>query len=447
MKINFIFVGIGIFAMGIHAYGAAAATGEDNGKKGATFDVSGFGSMMFGQVVSGHAYSRFGEKRISHAWQDFYKGDIVVTGYLNDWFRTKVGLEVRSSFPIYSPSDDDKLRTMKMETFRLQYRPTLPTAEGIALFNFRNQSSLCVESGIFQYNFNPEIKNLGNYLYRGVAYPLYLETKLDYPWYDMAGIRGEYGFLDNRAKVGVIVNSMINHPPYNDFSLGLTASYTLPNKAVDMGAGICFDRLLSINKDATEAKGLYTQEGYDSSWTLRSTKLDTRFSFDLKPLIGNPDILGLQDAKLYGEMAILGFKDPNYLGDSTFTSTLFHRMPILLGINLPVFKILDLFSIEIEYFDSPYSNDWWGQYGSPSPAPVFSSSSLDSEWRENYKTKDNVKWTVYMKKSFNKFDIVGIFANDHTIYDTYSAVSYSNTEQSLRTSGNWHWYIKLQYNL
>jgi hypothetical protein len=74
-------------------------------------------------------------------------------------------------------------------------------------------------------------------------------------------------------------------------------------------------------------------------------------------------------------------------------------------------------------------------------------SSTDSVWQDIYKNKDNFKWTVYLKKSFSKFDLITIFANDHTIYDTYNAETQPNTEQSLRKPGDWHWYIKLQYNL
>jgi hypothetical protein len=458
------FACIGILAIGIQAQESESTGGEsgteekgsayntpaketestnsaqNEGKKSA-FTISGSGNLMFGQVVSGYAFARAGSNHMDHQWQDFYGGNIFVTTHPSDWLTTKVGLEARSAFPITSTS------SIMKETFRVQYRSFLPIAEGIFKWNFENQTSLLIESGIFPYNFNPEIKNLGNYLYRGVAYPLYLETKLDYPYYDMAGIRAEYGFLDNTLKVGAILNSVINHAPFFDFSLGFTATYTLPNKVFEIGAGICFDRLLSVDDDATNCVKSYSQAGYDTSWTLKSTKLDTRVTFDLKPLIGNPECFGAQDAKIYGECAILGFKDPKYFIDSTFNYSLANRMPLLVGVNLPVFKILDLLSVEFEFFKSPYMNDWWGLYdGNPSPVPFYS-PSWDSTWKENYKTKDNFKWTVYAKKSFGKFDVIGLFANDHIFYDTYSAESQSNTEQSLRTNKNWHWYVKLQYNL
>jgi hypothetical protein len=440
------FVFIGILSMGLYAQESEAtepASGDEQqpAKHTPKYEFSGSGNFMFGQVVSGHAFGKGNENLIDHQWQDFYGGNIFATSYPTEWLTTKIGLEVRSSFPITA------VTSIMRETYRVQYRSFLPRAEGILHWDFGNQSSLFIESGIFPYNFNPEIKNFGNYLYRGIAYPLYLETKLDYPWYDMLGMRTEYAFLDNQVKVGAIVNSAITHAPFYDFSMAFTASYTTPEKVFEVAAGIDFDRVFSVNSYVTDSKANYSKSGYDSvNWTLRSTKLDTRATFDIKPLFGNPGIMGKLDAKLYAEVAILGFKDPDYFHDTTFTPSLFHRMPILFGVNFPCFKVLDVFSLELEYFNSPYSNDWWGNYSQPSPVPVHDPATPLSVV-ENYKTKDNLKWSVYVKKSFSKFDIIGIFANDHTIYDTYSAEAQINTEQSLRTEKDWHWYLKLQYNL
>jgi hypothetical protein len=447
MRTLFLFVVlIGVMAVGLQAQEAATGDGKaiteegKNEKQGKKYEITGASNIMLGQMVSGHSFGRGKDNQTFHQWQDFYGGDISATANSTEWLTTKIGLEVRSSFPITA------VTSIMRETYRVQYRPFLHAAEGIFHWNFENQSSLFIESGIFQYNFNPDIRNLGNYLYRGIAYPLYLETKLDYPWVDLFGVRAEYAFLDKQVRVGAIVNSAIVHAPFYDFSLAFTASYTSPNKVLDIGAGLCFDRLFSVNDYITDAHSEYPVPGFDSSWTLRSTKLDTKASLDIKRLMGNLDIFGSNEAKVYGEMAILGFKDPQYSPDSTFASTLFHRMPVLVGINIPTCKILDLLTFEVEYFNSPYSNDWWGNFSDPSPVPV-NDPSTDSTWRENYKTNDNIKWSIYVKKSFSKFDIIGILANDHTIYDTYSAESQTNTEQSLRTPKDWHWYIKLQYNL
>lgn len=102
---------------------------------------------------------------------------------------------------------------------------------------------------------------------------------------------------------------------------------------------------------------------------------------------------------------------------------------------------------EVEYCKNPYANNWWGgQNGEPSPEPRDVSEE-DSVWNDNYKNLDNLKWTFYVKKSFSKFDIIAMFANDHTFYETRNAENQTYTEQTLRTNKDWHWYLKLQYNL
>jgi hypothetical protein len=317
----------------------ASAASENGGTIPALrLDATGAGYIMFGQVVSGYSYGRNKDNPIDHRWLDFYGGNIIINSTPNDWFEAKVGMEVRSAFPITTTSGIMK------ETFRIQYRSFLPRAEGIFHKDFGSFCSLVLESGIFQYNFNPDIKNLGNYLYRGIAYPLFLETKLDYPWSDLMGIRGQVGFFDNQLKLEVILNSAITHAPFYDFSLALIPTYTTPNKMLEIGLGVCFDRLFSVDENATMAKNFYAQ-GMDSSLSLKSTKLDSRIMFDPKPLFGNPEFFGRQDCKIYGEAALLGLTDPKYFpSDSTFKPTLLHRLPILFGINVPGFKIMDLIS-------------------------------------------------------------------------------------------------------
>jgi hypothetical protein len=401
--------------------------------------VTGNGNIMFGQVVSGYAFGRTKENYVNHRWQDFYSGRVNITSRPNDWLTAVVCPEVGSAFPLTATSGIMK------ETYKLQYRALLQRAE--ALFNWQfNTISFMGEVGLMEYTFNPEVKNLGNYLYRAAAYPFFMKTKLDYPYSNLMGIRGDIGLMDNQLKLGLLVNSIIHQAPFYDISVGLLASYNTPNKLFDAGFGICFDRVFSVDDaatDATQSKKL--GDITDSSLTLRSTKIDVRACLDLKKFLGDADFFGPNDAKIYGEAAVIGLKDPDYFpADSIITPSLMNRLPIMVGFNIPTFKILDLFSIELEYCKYPYSYDWWGGLGQPSPMPV---QTFDTTWQTNYREKDNFKWTIYLKKSFSHFDVIAFFANDHMLYDTYSAENQPNTEQSLRTNKDWHWYIKLQYNL
>jgi hypothetical protein len=425
-----------IFANFIWAQEADEETPEKQPEK---ISISGNGNIMFGQVVSGYAFGHTKENYVAHRWQDFYSGRINITSRPNDWLTAVICPEVGSAFPLTATSGIMK------ETYKLQYRALLQRAE--AMFNWQfNTLSLSGEVGLMEFTFNPEVKDLGNYLFRASAYPFYMKTKLDYPYSNLMGFRGDIGLMDNQLKLGVLISSITYQAPFYDISLGLLASYNTPNKLFDAGLGICFDRALSVDNDATDATELKRQgQITDSSLTLRSTKIDVRACLDLKKFLGDPDFFGPNDAKIYGEAALVGMKDPDYFpADSIITPSLMNRLPIMVGFNIPTFKILDLFSFEVEYCKYPYSYDWWGNLGQPSPVPY---QTFDSTWQENYREKDNLKWTIYLKKSISHFDIIAFIANDHMLYDTYNAENQPNTEQSLRTNKDWHWYIKLQYNL
>ncbi len=413
---------------------------------GRNITITGNGYMMFGQVVTGYAFGRMGSNRLKNHWQNFYAGRINAISQPTDWFTTKISLEIASSFPIIRES------TIMKETYRLQARPFLPQAVGIFDLNFDDYlvSSMLFECGLMEYAFNPHVKNLGNYMYRSFPYPLNISTKLDYIYSNLLGMRVQGGTLGNQLKLGAIINSIINQSPFFDMNVSLYASYSDPQKVVDASAGICFDRIIALNDTLTRAIQSWPVIG-DTTLSLKGTKLDAYVSIDIKKILnldaGDNGLFGKNDLKIYTEAALIGLKDPDYYpNDTTITPSLLNRLPVMLGVNLPVFKILDLLSVEVEWLKYPYANDWWGFSFSqpPTPKPFYPS---DSTWRKIYKNGDNWKWTVYIKKSISKFDLLLFFANDHVRYETYSVESHQFTEQSLRRNTNWHWYVKLQYNL
>jgi hypothetical protein len=409
--------------------------------------IKGSGSIMFGQIAKGHSHGKASDWPLDHHWQSFYAGriDAISKPKDCDWFTAKIGLEIGSAFPVLRETNIMK------DIFKTQQRPFLPQAVGIFDFDINNISCL-IESGMMEYTFNPDVKNLGNYMYRSTAYPLNLRTKLDYIYSNLMGIRAQAGFINNQVKVGMIMNSIIDAPPFFDMNLGFYASYTNGNKLIDAAFGLVFERVIAIDDSITDCKKLKNRLG-DSTATMRGTKIIGRATFDIKQLLGNNSIFGPNDAKIYAEGAILGLKDPdfyNYQANPIYPKTsLLNRIPLMLGINIPTFKILDHLSVELEYCNYPYPFDWWGSLNSPSPKPDFPSGSTlkDTTWRDIYLHKDNLKWTFYLKKSISNFDIIAMAANDHILYETYQAESHTFTEHSLRGEKNWHWYIKLQCRL
>jgi len=419
-------------------YADVTLTDDDGEKK---IQIGGNGYMMFGQLVSGHSYQVQGAQEKSKTWMNNYSGRIDITSMPVEWFRSKISLEIASSWPL------DRESTIMKDLFKQSFKVNLPQVAGIFDFDF-DFMSLMIESGYMEYAFNTQVKNLGNYLYRSQAYPLYMTTKLDDIYSHLLGIRFETGFLDNNLKVGAMMHSTTERPPYFDMNLGLFASYIMPNKFADVGFGIVFDRMIAMDKKRTDLKSVS-----DTTITLRATKLDLRVTLDPKVLFPDIEIFGENDLKVYGEGAVLGTKDPDYWpidpeypdpeNDNRFPRPdLLHRMPIMFGINVPTFKALDYFTFEIEFCKYPYGFDWWG-IGDPSPEPI---KPTDDKWVDIYRNKDNIKWTLYAKKSISNFDIIALFGNDHMNYGTPSEGQF-NPEQSLRKNWDWHWYLKLQYNL
>ncbi len=419
-----------------------SSDGQKNGKQEmGKITYTGYGYFMFGQIVNGvmgvgiPAPGEVTDKILSHYWQEQGDIDFYLTSRMSDWFTAKAGISLKSYFPRLYGADARTDAAAFYETVD----GAIPMAEGIFNWNFSGLS-LLVESGLFQYTFNPEVKNLGNYLYRSSVYPLSTYTKIDYPWADLTGARVQLKALENKLTIESIFSSEINFPPWYDWSLGFTATYA-PNKIIDFGAGACFAHFVSVGDNQATSDSIKTMYP-GTKWTARAI-------FDPKPIFYEPEIFGSEDLKIYAEAAILGTKNHEtygYLPDSGKISGFpIERTPLLLGINLPCFKIIDLASVELEWFKSPFPNDWYGDY--PTPVARELAATDNKPEIDNYLNDDNFKWSVYVKKHISNFEIKFIAANDHTFYKGFKTNSKAYFEQTLKRNKDWHWYLKLQYNL
>ena len=160
--------------------------------------ISGFGFFMFGQIVSGIIGDGMDDPQgqssneIYKYWQNFGEMDVYVTARPVDWYTSRVGFIIKTFLPL-------QYGAMNKASYYMDYRTSIPVAEGIFNWNFE-KFSLLIESGLFQYNFNPQIKNLGNYLYRSTVHPLSVQTMVDYTWADMMGMRAQVGLLEDKVK-------------------------------------------------------------------------------------------------------------------------------------------------------------------------------------------------------------------------------------------------------
>jgi hypothetical protein len=341
-----------------------------------------------------------------------------------------------ADFPLKSANAMDK------GSYFRTYTAYLASAEGIMHWDFKNPiiNSLVVESGLFPYTCNSQVKNLGNYMYRSTIHPLSVQTKVDYPWADLLGLRAEAGFLDNKLKFGAFMTSEFIYVPFFDLTPAFSINYT-PNKIIDIGGAIAFHHAIQLD-------GALLADSIGKKW--QGTKIDAKAVFDPKPLFGGLTFMGDDECKIYCEVALLGLHDSlevdtvelNANGQFPAPSIL-HHMPIMVGVNVPTCKILDCFAFELEYFKSPYINDWFGLFDNQSP--LARPPMLASDW-DNYINKDNLKWSVYLKKVMGKFETRAIIANDHTIYKVVNQ-QLGNFEQTMKKPKDWQWLVQLRYNL
>ena len=278
--------------------------------------------------------------------------------------------------------------------------------------------------GLFPFIYNPDVRNLGEYLLRGPVYPGIVFSEFESKRIDPT-IANTLG-LNLKSVLGgfkqdLILKSETDLPPLFDFSLAYLAEYSVKG-LFSIGAGVNFHRLLPMKSDLTNltdagfrkdnrsplsAKTPYQQKyiyvpadtvafnadgtlkpnaaGRDSSngtftklddttyiWssrdttvlTHRGTKVMGRFSFDPKGLFGAGPF-GPNDLKIYGEAALIGVR--NYPGVYTKRS---ERIPFMVGFNIPTFGLLDDCALEVEHYGARFRDDYYKITKETSPIPV-----------------------------------------------------------------------------
>jgi len=357
-------------------------------------------------------------------------------------------------------------------------------------------SLLKISIGIFPYKYNSEVRNLGEYLFRSGAYPGYIDQGgFDAPFAQIAGIQATVNLFD-RWRNDLLLTSELWQPPYNDFSVTYLTDVSIVKKVFDIGGGIQFYRCFPVDPNQTQPKVMSPMQpsfaapnywgrtldsiGFDSAtmstifdttyggwYTYAGTKLMARFTFDPKPLLGL-DIFGAEDMKLYSEVAILGLKNypanPNQDGNTNLPvnqfgyDKLIQKMPIMVGFNFPAFKLLDVLSLEIEYYGKKYVNAVPIPFNQTSwyyPAPplsyyTWSPPVSDPTYADEFYAQRvfQWKWSVYAKRTlFNRFTITAQAARDH-IRNTISGVATGNfdREEALVKAKHWYWMVKFGCN-
>lgn len=435
---------------------------ESSGSKGLTalgLNFSGFTSIEFGQMENSYLLTNpAGHQNLERTYINFG-----LSKQVTNRLQIQAGVEGKMYYNTFSQLQSSTIP----EGFFLPtmyYSFYFDRLYGSYSFGDVKSPFLQFTLGYFPFKYNPQARDLGEYLYRSGTYPAYILNSFDYPQARLAGLKVSsdlFGMLHQ----DLLVTTTTDLPPYFDLNLGYLVSFTDPWKVIDFGVGGMYQSLVPFEKDLTQPKrtdnsymknatmdslGNFIGDTTTEYYTSAGAKLMGRFSFDFKGFFGPTsrfvEITAKEDFKLYGEIAVLGVQNyPSSMANNPYGyDTLMHKIPITLGFNVPTFKVFDVLTAEVEYYDCKYPSTIQTKdelvY---KPVPVPQNFNTVSPY--TYSNLDNWKWAFYAKKCFkNGLFMVGQVACDHIRNESPVNVFY-DSEEALRTNRSWSWVLKLGY--
>jgi hypothetical protein len=465
-------------AVTVLAVFTGATYGEETSVK---LTPTGYTSYGAGQIVKANLVSTGEPDRLKAdhlLFQEAFIGFNVQAAYDPLPITTNIGVEMKS-FTVTPRamlvSQDQGLAT------RFFYFTYLTRAD----FVYSPNEAFNLDIGYFPVKYNDDTRNLGEYLFRTGTYPQYLITNFDFAAARVTGINA-YGTLFGNLNYKALLTVNTETAMMGDLNFTGIASYSFLNKFIELGGGVSLCSFISANSrhtqpalsDINQAGGSQSRYKYldkngdTATYTFAGTKLMGKLSIDPKKLFQS-DLFGKEDLKIYAEAAVLGLK--NYpacvnadsmsgnfqtdiwivngqTGDTFNIATryddLMKRIPIMFGFNFPTFKLLDVLSLEAQWFGSIYPNDMTQYIRDGFPLSYSSRGTWPSYGYED-STRDNWKWSIYAKKTLaNHFFIVAQVASDHLRWD-YSA-DYGKQSgllsEALTQNTHKYWVMKLGYS-
>lgn len=426
---------------------------------------SGVSGVTFGQIMSGYRPGSITESQ-GGIRQKFHKD--ILLGW-DVWLTLELQLsqKVRGvfsgggniSYDLYANYQGlDRLIERRKQSKRSFFGITQTYLDFNLIKSGNTEFDLKV--GYFPNRYSPHAKNLGEYLFRTEAYPNVIFTGgIDNCTPSVLGIKFSskyHKFLSN----DFILSSESETYPFFDVSLSDIVTLSVAD-LLSIGVGGSLWRVVPADDDLTTPGKLETTNyGYREqyrplfddtatidpdtiTYTRKATKLVSTVSFDPKGLFPS-EAFGEKDLILYAEAAVLGVKDyPQFYDD------IVERTPIMVGFNVPTFKLLDVLAIELEHHSWEYPNTIEGIYTHDSPIPLLFTRDMQNlqgveETIEVGKVEDNFKWSIYFKRTiFDHFIVQGQAAKDH--FRMADSEGRLVSEPNFGAFGEWYYMLKAQY--
>ncbi|MDB5106475.1 MAG: hypothetical protein JWP91_4164 [Fibrobacteres bacterium] len=413
----------------------------------------------FGHLVNGYnAYDPDQKKDL--AWLPLNRANVIA---IQDLAVGRFDVSVGLAGLIWWPYGQGKAADLSEKV--MQVKPMIPVARARWQFGDPATTSGSVQVGTFNYKYNPDAKNLGEYLYRSGTYPGILWSGEGWLLMNRAG-NYSHGLLATVSQMGGALKHNFSmfmetvYYPVGDFSPGYDVGYS--SKWFDVGAGSVFNHYipmrpstLSPNVDLNtyvEYRGK-TAGGADTiasgrldqvtppattldttltRWTFKGIKVMARGALNLGHLLPE-DIRGPEDLRIFAEVALLGVKDyPLYYTKKS------ERMPIMFGMNVPTAKLLDVLTLQGELYKSPYND---GNKFIQQSLPTWETSKGDSVHRDDF------KWSITARKSVNKMVNVHLQAACDHFRLTDGKFSASNIPLTQSWNHDWYYLLRLEFNL
>lgn len=361
-----------------------------------------------------------------------------------------------------------------------------------------------LQAGYFPYKYNPDARNLGEYLLRAGAYPGFLSTGgwnlISGAGTMVQGLRLHVSLWDGRFTSDFLLPMEQDRTYVNgDLSPTYVANFKAA-RGVELGVGASCYHCISVKPSHTSPKlkpringDFQTSYGYGNGYivenpnydpnqplasfadrydagnvnantkylidttrfySFQGVKLMARASFDPKAYLPL-ESLGPEDLKIFGELALLGIENqPFYYEKRT------ERMPVMFGVNLPTrafgVKLLDVLSFQMEYYNSPFPNitrssDKVSRLALPILAGYDASGILTDDpnlynWDDRRVTKDNWKWSVYASREVVAgMRLITQIANDHSRFpDEWARYSVSS---ATIVPQDWYYIVRLELGI
>jgi hypothetical protein len=353
--------------------------------------------------------------------------------------------------------------TETFQTRRIQFGPGVGQAQGSWAFGADPKTPVAtLQFGLFPYKYSESV-NLGEYMYRSGTYPGTL-TSGGWSYMNAAA------YMAQGARLNVpMLNGKLSHDftffierdlqPTNDLSPGYVVTYK-PTNFLELGAGVVWAHALSLNSDRLSSKddaNRYSKstgrptsgdtltspcsDGSDPSdcgyYTFKGFKTMARASLDLGNLVGGGAIPA-GDFKIYAEAALLGIEDQPY-----FYEDKMQRLPIMMGVNIPTFGILNRLTVEGEYLKSAFPNNNSAVLSKQIPIPVadgeafnYDPDAPEAQW----------KWTVYLRRQLTQgVSLYAQAASDHLRHFDFTATP--GAVPTTQDASDWYYVLRLDFGI